>query len=170
MTTIIGVQHQWGVEMAADSQITWGDRPMNAFGVNKIINRNGYLIGAAGESRITDFICYEWKPLKPPQSGDMYVFVASRLTPQLRKALTDANIEFKGAEFTILLAVKGQLFIISSDLTVVRDEDGLYGIGTGGDYALGALHAGATVEQAVMIAMRLDINTGGVVQIEKQVK
>lgn len=170
MTTIIGVQHQWGVEMAADSQVTWGDRPVNSFGINKITDRNGYLLAAAGDGRIADMICYEWKPPKPPTSGDLYPFMVSKVVPSLRKFLNDGGMDIKGAEFSVLLAARGQLFALSSDLTVVRDEDGLYGIGTGGDFALGALYAGTDVEQAVIIAMKLDVNTGGVVQIEKQVK
>lgn len=170
MTTILGVQHQWGVEMAADSQITWGDRPVNSFGVNKIANRNGYLLAAAGDGRIADMVCYEWRLPKLPASGDLYQFMVAKVVPSLRKELTDAGVDVKSAEFAVLIAARGQLFAFSSDLTVVRDEDGLYGIGTGGDYALGALYAGADVEQAIMIAMKLDVNTGGVVQIEKQVK
>lgn len=170
MTTIIGVQHQWGVEMAADSQVTWGDRPYSAFGVDKIVNRKGYLLAAAGEGRVADMVCYEWNPPKIPTAGDLYPFMVAKVVPSLRKMLADAGADLKGIDFAALVAVRGQLFGISSDFTVMRDENGLYGIGTGGDYAVGALHAGADVEQAVMIAMKLDVNTGGVVQIEKQVK
>jgi ATP-dependent protease HslVU (ClpYQ) peptidase subunit len=41
----------------------------------------------------------------------------------------------------------------------------MYSIGTGGNWALGALFAGATVEEAMKIAIKLDINSGGKVQI-----
>lgn len=170
MTTILGVQRQWGVEIAADSQVNWGDRPTVAFGINKIVRKNGYLLAAAGESRLTDPICYEWKPPKIVVSGDVHTFVVTKVVPSLRKFFTDQNIDYKSAEFELLLAARGELFSIASDLSVIKDELGIYGIGTGGQYAVGAMYAGAEPEGAVLIALRLDINSGGPVQIEKQVK
>jgi ATP-dependent protease HslVU (ClpYQ) peptidase subunit len=41
----------------------------------------------------------------------------------------------------------------------------MYAMGTGGNWALGALHAGATIEEAMKIAIKLDINSGGKIQI-----
>lgn len=38
-------------------------------------------------------------------------------------------------------------------------------LGSGADYAMGALHAGATARQAVEIAVKLDIHTGGDIQV-----
>lgn len=170
MTTIIGVQRQWGVLMAADSQVNWGDRPTTSFGVEKITSRNGYLIAAAGDGRVADMVCYEWKPPKITGSGDMHKFVVTKVVPSLRKFLNDGNADYKNAEFEILIALRGQLYAIASDLSVIRDEEGFYGIGTGGQYAVGALYSGASLEDAVTIAIKLDINSGGPIQIEKQVK
>lgn len=170
MTTIIGVQHQWGVEMAADSQVNWGERPVYAFGVDKIINRDGYLIATAGDGRISEIVMYTWKPPRPTFTSDGYNFMVTKVVPSLRKALIDNGWEKGNDNFDIIIAAKGQVFAITSDFSVVRDEEGFYGIGTGGDYAVGALYAGAQVEDAVMIGIKLDINSGGAVQIEKQVK
>jgi ATP-dependent protease HslVU (ClpYQ) peptidase subunit len=36
-----------------------------------------------------------------------------------------------------------------------------YAIGSGGSYAMGAMLAGATAKEAVKIAMKLDVDTGG---------
>jgi ATP-dependent protease HslVU (ClpYQ) peptidase subunit len=69
-----------------------------------------------------------------------------------------------------MISVKGQLFIICSDFTVVQDEEGFYGIGSGGAYAVGALYAGSTPEDAIRTAMKFDVNTGGNIQIMKQVR
>lgn len=38
-------------------------------------------------------------------------------------------------------------------------------IGSGGDFALGAFHAGATLEEAVTIAISLDVFSGGAVKV-----
>ncbi len=61
--------------------------------------------------------------------------------------------------FTFLLAVGGTVFEISDDFSVGMDSTGYYGIGSGSDYAVGALHAGADMEEALKIAARLDAFT-----------
>jgi ATP-dependent HslUV protease subunit HslV len=41
----------------------------------------------------------------------------------------------------------------------------VWAIGSGCDYALGAMYAGASAERAVVIASKLDVNTGGGVDV-----
>jgi hypothetical protein len=38
-------------------------------------------------------------------------------------------------------------------------------MGTGGNYALGAIAQGATIQEAIKIAKKFDVNTGGRIQI-----
>lgn len=40
-----------------------------------------------------------------------------------------------------------------------------YALGSGGDYALGAMHAGASPQQAIEIACRIDTGSGGAIQV-----
>lgn len=61
--------------------------------------------------------------------------------------------------FKFILAVAGELFEIDDDCSVCVRDDGLYGIGSGSEFALGALHAGATPLAALEIASRLDVFT-----------
>jgi ATP-dependent protease HslVU (ClpYQ) peptidase subunit len=173
MTTIVGVQHKTGCVMAADSQTTWGERPFNSFGVDKIVEKNGYLIAVAGDGRAADILSHAWKPPKVNVSGDLYGFMVSKVIPSMRKALfdngwKDSSDTKDDSGIDAIIAIKGQLFSIASDFTVLRDENGFYGAGSGGNYAVGALEAGVDIETAVQIAIRYDINSGGVVQIVKQ--
>jgi len=174
MTTIIGIQHSWGSVMAADSQITWGEMPCNSFGVDKITTNNGYNIGVAGEGRTGDIITSVWNPPKRIPNGDLYKFMINSVIPSLRKTLIENGWKEaesgKDNDLDIMISVKGQLFIICSDFTVVQDEEGFYGIGSGGAYAVGALYAGSTPEDAIRTAMKFDVNTGGNIQIMKQVR
>ena len=62
--------------------------------------------------------------------------------------------------------MNGEVFQITNDFTLLRSSTGIYGIGSGADYAIGALMAGASVEDAIKIAIKLDINSGGSIQIE----
>lgn len=48
----------------------------------------------------------------------------------------------------------------------IEIKDRFFGIGTGADFALGALHAGATIVEAVRIACKLDTNSGRGIQVE----
>jgi len=72
------------------------------------------------------------------------------------------------------LAFAGNVFEIGDDLSVTQSEDGLYGVGSGSAYALGAL-AGlvpnvgrAEILKALAIAAKYDINTAKPFQIEVQ--
>lgn len=173
MTTIAGMQHKTGCVIAADSQTTWGERPFNSFGIDKIVERNGYLIAVAGDGRAADILNYSWKPPRCNASGDLYGFVVSKVIPSMRKALADGGWKDSSDSkddngIDALIAIRGQLFSIASDFTVLRDENGFYGAGSGGNYAVGALEAGADIQTAVEIAMKYDINSGGVVQIVHQ--
>jgi ATP-dependent protease HslVU (ClpYQ) peptidase subunit len=173
MTTIAGAQHKTGCVIASDSQTTWGERPFNSFGVDKIVERNGYLIAVAGDGRAADILNHAWKPPRCNITGDLYGFLVSKVIPSMRKALADngwkdSSDSKDDSGIDALIAIRGQLFSIASDFTVLRDENGFYGAGSGGNYAVGALEAGADIETAVEIAMKYDINSGGVVQIVHQ--
>ena len=76
----------------------------------------------------------------------------------------------KDAGFDMLFAFDGELFEIDSDFSVLLNGDGIYGIGSGSPFAIGALYAGATVEQALEIAANNDIYTSEPFQIVKQSK
>jgi hypothetical protein len=72
--------------------------------------------------------------------------------------------------FSMLIAYAGELFDIGDDLSVLLNDDGIYGVGNGSKYAIGALFAGASVEKALEIAAHNDIYTSGPFQIVKQQK
>ena len=61
--------------------------------------------------------------------------------------------------FSFLIALNGELFEIADDFSVSRDDSGFYGVGSGSSYAIGALHAGASIEQALSIASLNDAFT-----------
>jgi ATP-dependent protease HslVU (ClpYQ) peptidase subunit len=74
------------------------------------------------------------------------------------------------------LAESGSAMLVTPDGKVTIYEDSGYfdvsdrpffALGTGMSAAYGALHMGATAEQAVEIACRLDSESGGVIQVER---
>jgi len=182
MTTIVGVQYKDKCVLAADNQVTGdGGRRYNHPDMKKVAQRGAFLIAGSGEVQPCDVVQHMWNPpkLTAKDAEDIYHFMISKAMPSLRKFLTDNGYDFnegKGegkadeSRFNFLIAVGGEIFDIADDLSVCRSEDGIYGIGSGSPYAIGALHAGKTPQKAVEIAAKLDVNTSGPVQIVEQYK
>jgi ATP-dependent protease HslVU (ClpYQ) peptidase subunit len=166
MTTIVGVETKKGFILAADSQTTEGERAYISKEVPKIVEVGEYVICGAGTSRYCDIVTYGWEP--PTYDGtNLYKFMVSKFIPAMRKIHEETGYVLKddddGAIF--LVGLENKLFYICEDYSVLRTDTKMYAMGTGGNWALGALHAGATVEEAMKIAIKLDINSGGKIQI-----
>lgn len=165
MTTILAVQRKNGFTIAADRQVTADERPYFHKDVKKITQVDGYTLAGAGVSRYCDIIQYGWQP--PKYDGtDLYLFMVSQFIPALRKAHEETGYVLKDDDsFSFIVGLRGQLFYVAEDYSVLRSNKGIYGIGTGSSYAIGAYEAGASVEQALKIAIKHDINSGGGIQI-----
>lgn len=168
MTTIVALQGGTVATIGAESYTTYGDRPFFHKDVKKIIRSGKWLIAAAGDANACDLITNVWKPPTPRGNKAMHEFVATNVIKSLRKMLAENGYQQQPKDdgFDLLLAINGEVFQITNDFTLLRTATGIYGIGSGADYAVGALMAGASVEEAMKIAIKLDINSGGPIQIE----
>lgn len=172
MTTIIGMQWPWGCEIAADGRTSEDGRPFNGRSMVKVVARGEYLLAAAGSGGACDYITHAWRP-PAYKGGDVYEFLVSHFSPTLQKALSTNGFSpqnEEGVGTSILVAVAGEVFQIATDGTVMQDVDGTYGIGTGAPYAIGAIEAGADIDEALRIAAQYDIYTGEPFTILKQVR
>ena len=178
MTTIVGVQYNGSCTLVADSLVsddtgrTWSHPDMT-----KLNKRGAFIIGGSGEVSPCDIAQHLWTPplLTAKDKKDVYHFMITKAMPSLRKCLKDNGYNFdeaqekdSGARFQFLMAVNGELFDVSEDLSVTRSSDGFYGVGSGAPIALGALHAGAEPVQSVEIACKLSIYSSGPFQVETQ--
>jgi ATP-dependent protease HslVU (ClpYQ) peptidase subunit len=176
MTTIVGVQKNGHVIMGADSLVTAGVKKYIHKDMPKIINNNGYLIGGAGDVAACDILMYMWIPPMPTaaQRKNLYKFMITDVVPSMREALEEngykTDKEDKESGFETLIAVDGEIFNISDDFSVLIDETGIYGVGSGSPWAVAALDAGTTVEKALEIAAKRNPYTDGPFQIVKQQK
>jgi ATP-dependent protease HslVU (ClpYQ) peptidase subunit len=182
MTTIVGVQYKDRCVLAADNQVTGdGGRRYNHPEMKKISQRGAFLIAGSGEVMPCDVVQHMWVPpkLTAKDGEDIYHFMITKAMPSLRKCLTDNGYDFNEGKgdgkaeenrFSFILAVGGELFDVADDLSVIRSGDGIYGVGSGSSYAVGALHAGAKPSEAIEIASRLDVNTSGPIQVVEQLK
>ena len=182
MTTIIGVQYDDSCLLMADNQVTLdGGRRYKHPDMKKISKVGEYLVAGSGEVAPCDIAQHLWNPpaMSAKDRKNTYHFVIAKLMPSLRKCLTDNGFDFnEGKEegksgesrFNLLIAVNGQLFDVADDMSVCMSDAGFYGVGSGSPYALGALYAGVKPEKAMAVAEKIDVNTSGPFQIERQLK
>ncbi len=133
MTTIA-----WdGTTLAADRQCTNGGTPMPATKLfSAVHNGRRYLYGLSGTE---DFAVgfRRWCEGRGPQPDAPH------------------------GELTVLCVDdKGRLWWAGGRMIWTRVTAPKWATGSGADYALGAMHAGASAVEAVRIASRLDVNTG----------
>lgn len=146
MTTIIGVEHGGKVYMGADSEVDFG-WSRSTLTNRKISKFPGLLIGVAGELRTSNIIQHYLQPpiQEADETDEHYVIVS--LIQAMRKCIKDAgfltveNSKETPAGSVFMIAYKCKLYRVGSQFDVGRYSSGIASIGTGSEYALGALHA-----------------------------
>jgi ATP-dependent protease HslVU (ClpYQ) peptidase subunit len=168
MTTIIGIEYDNQCFMVADSQTTDDNGFIyNHPTVQKLAERNGFIIGGSGEVLPCDVAQHIWEPPTPTSKDkkDLYHFMIVKVMPSLRKCLNDNGYNFDETKtesrFQFLIAVCGEIFDIDNDLSVSKNGSGIYAAGSGAPYALGALHAGVDAYEAMEITSNLTAFTAG---------
>ena len=178
MTTIIGIEYNDKSVIIADSRVTGDDGRIYSHPImRKIAKRGAILMAGAGEVGPCDIAQNIWTPpaFGAKDAKDPYRYLVTKAMPSLRKCLTDNGYNFEedkkdGTRFQFLMAVGGELFDIDEELTVIKSNDNLYAIGSGGAYALGALYAGAEPMKAMEIAAQLSVYTFPPFYVEEQKK
>lgn len=135
MTTIA-----WdGKTLAADRQTSYGTTPMPSTKIEKIKWKGKEaLIGSAGRCEDCDNVI-DW----------------------IKTGKNKPEIDDDNRDFSIIVVTKddGVLYAAQS-LYFHKVGHNQWAIGSGGDYALGAMKFGATAAQAIEIASQLDTQTG----------
>ena len=189
MTTIIGIQGDGYCLIAGDTRITSVDSNGVPYQVNtlkqetsKIAVNGKYLIGTAGDLRAINLLTHTLTPpVAPPnlRGKKLDEFVTNKLIPAIRQMFeqsgytaNEANINSNKAEHDseILIAVNQTIYLIDGDYSWFTDTTGIYALGTGAAYALGALHnmpeaknsaqAKKHAIKALATASKYDPNTG----------
>ena len=176
MTTIVAIVKNGNVTMGADAQVTDNARPNIHPKMEKISKINGWLIAGSGDSQPCDIMQNMFTPPVPTakERENLYKFMITKFIPAMRECLDEngwkKDENDKDSGFNMLFAFDGEVFDIGDDFSVLLNSDGIYGIGNGSQFAIGALYAGATVDKALEIAANNDIYTSGPFQIVRQQK
>jgi ATP-dependent protease HslVU (ClpYQ) peptidase subunit len=96
------------------------------------------------------------------------------VAPSLRFILSvngyQPDKESEDQDFIFLIALNGVIYEIDDTVSVLMRDDGIYGIGSGASYAIGALQAGASWKQAMNIAAKNNVFTAPPFITHKQTK
>ncbi len=183
MTTLIGIQTEDRCILAADSQITEDNLRTISTVAPKIVAVGKYLLGITGDSRPGDILTYNWSP--PSYKGaDPVQWMGKKVMPSILTAFKENSYDpfeatkEKDAGFDYLVAFNGNLFHIAVDLSFIQSKHHVYGLGSGGQFALGYLVGLSSAalyrdpirhaEKAVEIASVLDVNTHPPIQLVTQ--
>lgn len=146
MTCILALKYEGKVYMGGDSASMNGwDKNITA--IQKVFHVGTFLIGFSGDTRMHNLL--QWHvSIREPESdeNDMH-YVVTGLIATVRECLKengflihDNNHENNGNS-AFLVGYRGDVYWIGSNFDVSRFSDSITAVGTGADFALGALKA-----------------------------
>lgn len=191
MTTIVGIQGDNFAVICTDSRISSFDESGMAYqvttlgsGTSKMAYNGDYLLGAAGDVRAINILHHAFVPPKPPINSmgkKLDQFITRQFIPSLRNCFDEQGYSVPEREAsehvaeqgsTIVVVVHGTIYIIEGDYSWTSDTTGIYAVGTGSSYALGAMQAllsakrptaqqaKTVANKALMVASKFDPYTG----------
>lgn len=191
MTTIVGIQGEDYSVICTDSRIASFDESGTAYqittlgtGSSKVAQNGRYLLGAAGDARAINILHHAFSPPTPTfmSSGPkLDQFITQKFIPALRECFestgyampeNDSSSHIAEHSSTVIVVINATIYIIEGDYSWTSDRTGVYAIGTGSSYALGAMYAltggkevpigkaKSVVNKALTIAAKFDPYTG----------
>jgi ATP-dependent protease HslVU (ClpYQ) peptidase subunit len=176
MTTLAAIQGDGWVVVGYDSRVTEDNRfyilPKDA---PKLVRNGSYLLSAAGDMRAINLLAHTFKPPAPTinEVGErLDRFITNKFIPALKSCLEENGYGKDDQESYFLVIVNATVYEIGTDFSWARDIHGIYSIGSGSAYALGAIYAQMSgkkrtlplsrsiVKNALQVAAQLDPGTG----------
>lgn len=157
MTTIVGIQGDGFSVVCVDSRISsMYDGGLSQIGTlregsSKVAVNGKYLLGAAGDVRAINILHHVFQPPAPTvnlKGKQLDQFFTAKFIPALREcfdaqgySIPDRDNKDHIAEHgsTILVSINGVIYIVDGDYSWASEANGVYSIGSGASYALGAM-------------------------------
>lgn len=173
MTTIIAIETADKITLGWDSRVTAG-RQRSTIDASKMFTNGDVTILFSGTVR--DLHILKYAKLPTLDTWDVDRWMTNQFTPTIRAVLTgqEAATLLDGERFMgngLLVVAGGRVYEVEHHFGWYRRADGIYTGGSGYQYAIGALSAGATVRQALEVAATHDNATGDelhVLEIDRQ--
>ena len=178
MTTVVGIKGSDFAVLAADSRLTSINDDGMVMSVQtagashpKIASVGNYLIGTAGDVRAINIISYVFHPPQPPPSLSgkrLDEFFTAKFIPALKECFDSHGYSMPVRETSnhlaeqssdLLVAINRTIYQVENDYAWTVDVSGVFAIGSGSEYALGALsilcgEMPNTVVQAKNVALK----------------
>ena len=160
MTTIIMHETEDKVLIAFDSRVSGSRVPPDTSYAQKVfINPSADIIlGVAGYLRAAQVLAYADLPAIDEHDWDVDRYVTMGLLPAIHEVVNTYGDEDDTDYSRFLAVVRGRVYDIAGG-SWTRNPSGVYGIGSGAGYAIGAYAAGADLAEAVEIAAEFDAAT-----------
>lgn len=195
MTTIIAVQGDGWCVVGSDSRISHTDEEgksethVLADSQRKVVQNGSWLLGVAGDLRAINVLGHNFvAPVPRPTLAGTALdkFVATDFVPALKECLEKTGYapihkEYPGkAEFDseLIVCSNGKVYAIDGDYSWMEEASGIYAIGSGAPYAMGALTATGygrsilaarnAVLKALSVASKFDPGTGAPFHVSVQ--
>jgi len=174
MTTILAAKTDKGkIHFAWDTQTTAGHKAIN--GGDKVFVNGGVVFGVSGTVRTADVLQYMKVPKRTKADGDTRKWIITKLVPAIISEMKRVDAAYMengqaNTESSTIIAVDDVIGYLGSDLSFVEDALGLYGVGSGSSFAMGAFLGGASLTEAVQVAGILDVYTNMDVRTAKASK
>lgn len=197
MTTIVAIQGDNFCVVGTDSRVSSFDESGMAYQITtlgtgscKVASNGRYLLGAAGDVRAINILHHAFTPPAPSfRTGGEALdgFITNKFIPSLQICfentgyavpdMAEDKTHMSEQSSTILVAINGVIYIIDSDYSWTSDRTGIYAIGTGSSYALGAIQAlsagkpmtvqkaRTVVQKSLSITSKFDPYTGAPFQV-----
>jgi ATP-dependent protease HslVU (ClpYQ) peptidase subunit len=159
MTTIIGLQGKGWSAIGADSKISSFDEQGYITGqttlpqtTSKVVEKGGYLLGAAGDVRAINLLHHVYEPPSARYATThekLDQHVTKRVIPTLRQCFDDHGFSPPDKQdrdhkaehnSTVIASIRGRVYVIESDYSWTPDVSGIYVIGTGSQFGRAAMH------------------------------
>ena len=170
MTTIAARRAEDGsVSLAWDAQVTSGNVSSKHFIKVRRVNEQ-FAVGVSGHLRFANLI--HWAAVDRIHGAvladdgfDPEEWVVNTLVPAWGMAVGDAKESGTVGEDgppvgSVILVLRGTIFEVGEDFSVC-DMGEFAAVGSGGLFALTAMHLGESARRAVEVASELDLYTGG---------
>ncbi|NQW58816.1 MAG: hypothetical protein HQ456_08920 [Polynucleobacter sp.] len=160
MTTIIGIQGDGFAVVCADSQVSdvSSDGAVTQIvtlreSSGKLAINGRYVLGAAGDVRAINILHYAFTPPAAPpnlKGKKLDQFITVKFIPALRECFelqgyaapqNEQSEHLAEQGSSVIVVVNGVIYTVESDYSWFSDSAGIYALGTGAQYAMGALHA-----------------------------
>lgn len=164
MTTIAAKQDKDGVHFAWDTQVSRGSYAVGEMDKVVCYQNGAIVIGSSGQARINNLLTtLKFDPLVEtdfnPNDWMTNVFAPTVFEHFDQAKFAEViNGRYSG-ENSYIVAVRGTLYDVGANLSWNTSQEGLYAIGSGFGFAIGAMATGYSPAAAVEVASRFDVYT-----------